>query len=119
MTLLIRPASGFFESSLMINFDWLQTKLEATDANALIADYDYFPEDKDLQLAQSAIRLSAQVLVRDARQLAGQLTCRLLGNISPSIQALVKQAAGRKAWPWLRPLKPSLIGPGGRKIARK
>ena len=30
-----------------------------------------------------------------------------------SIQVLLKQAAGGKAWPWLRPLKPSLTAPGG------
>jgi hypothetical protein len=47
--------------TLLLNFNWLQTKLEATDPNALIADYDYLPEDKDLQLVQSAIRLSAHV----------------------------------------------------------
>ena len=50
-----------------------------TDTNALISDYNYLPEDKDLQLVQSCIRLSANVLARDARQLAGQLTGRLLG----------------------------------------
>jgi WD40 repeat protein len=45
--------------------------------------------------------------------LAGQLTGRLLGNTSPNMQALLKQAAERKVWPWLRPLKPNLTAPGG------
>jgi hypothetical protein len=31
--------------TLLLNFNWLQTKLEATDPNALIADYEYLPED--------------------------------------------------------------------------
>lgn len=53
--------------TVLLDFDWLQRKLEATDINALIADYDYLPEDKDLQLVQSAIRLSANVLARDPR----------------------------------------------------
>jgi APAF-1 helical domain len=75
---------------LLLDFNYLQAKLAATDANALIADYDYLPEDKALQLVQSAIRLSAHVLARDARQLAGQLTGRSLSNTSPSIQALLK-----------------------------
>jgi WD40 repeat protein len=92
---------------------YLEAKLTATDTNALIADYSYFREDKDLQLVQSTIRLSAHVLARDARQLAGQLTGRLLSNTSSSIQSLVKQAAAGKAWPWLRPLSPSLTAPGG------
>jgi hypothetical protein len=57
---------------LLLNFNYLQAKLIATNANALIADYDYLPEDRDLELVQSAIRLSTHVLVRDVRQLAGK-----------------------------------------------
>jgi hypothetical protein len=34
---------------LLLNFDYLQTTLAATDTNALIADYDYLPEDEHLQ----------------------------------------------------------------------
>jgi WD domain, G-beta repeat/APAF-1 helical domain len=102
--------------TVLLDFDWLQAKLEASDVNTLIADYDYLPEDKDLQLVQSAIRLSAHVLARDARQLAGQLTGRLLSYTSPSIEALLRQAAKRKAWPWLRPLQCNLTAPGGHLI---
>ncbi|MBV8274800.1 MAG: TIR domain-containing protein [Verrucomicrobia bacterium] len=98
---------------LLLNVDYLQAKLAFTDTNALIADYDYLPEKSDLLLVQSAIRLSANVLARDTRQLAGQLTGRLLSNTLPSIQALLEQAAERKIWPWLRPLKSSLTAPGG------
>jgi hypothetical protein len=47
----------------------LQTKIEATDPYALIADYDYLPEDKDLQLVQSAIGLSAHVVAREGNWL--------------------------------------------------
>jgi WD40 repeat protein len=98
---------------LLLNFNYLEAKLVAADTNALIADYDYFAEDEDLRMIQSALRLSTHVLARDPRQLAGQVTGRLLSNTAPSIQALLKQAAVRKVWPWLRPLKPSLTAPGG------
>jgi hypothetical protein len=98
---------------LLLNFDWLQAKLGATNPNALIADYNYLAEDSDLRLVQSAIRLSAHVLARDQRQLAAQLIGRLLGDIAPNIQALLEQAADRKIRPWLRPLKQSLTPPGG------
>jgi NB-ARC domain/TIR domain/WD domain, G-beta repeat/APAF-1 helical domain len=98
---------------LLLNFNYLEAKLTVTDTNALIADYDYLPEDKDLRLVQSAIRLSAHVLVRDRRQLAGQLIGRSLGNKTPSIRVLLKQAARGKVWPWLRPLTPTLTPPGG------
>jgi WD40 repeat protein len=98
---------------LLLNFDYLHAKVGATDPNALIADYEYLPEDKDLRLAQSAIRLSADILASDPRQLPEQLTGRLLGNIAPTIQALLKQAAERKASAWLCPLHPNLTPPGG------
>ena len=99
--------------TVLKDFDFLQSKLEATDAGALIADYEYLAEGADLRLVQSAIRLSAHVLTRDHRQLAGQLTGRLLGNSEPNIQVLLKGAAESKASPWLRPLTPSLAPPGG------
>ena len=98
---------------LLLNFNYLETKLTATGANALIADYNYLPEDKELQLVQSTLRLSANVIARDPRQLAGQLTGRLLGNTSPEIQVLLRQTAERKGWPWLRPLRRSLTAPNG------
>src|SRR5271165_6531873 len=97
---------------LLLDFAYLQAKLEASDVNALIADYDYLPEDKDLKLVQSAIRLSANVLARDVRQLAGQLAGRLQGYGNPKIQTLLKQVAEQAPRPWLRPLNPSLTAPG-------
>jgi WD40 repeat protein len=97
---------------LLFNFDWLQSKLEATHTHSLTADYNYLA-DADLRLVQSAIRLSAHILARDPRQLAGQLLGRLLGDNSPSIQVLLNQAVQWRAWPWLRPLMPSLTPPGG------
>ena len=98
---------------LLFNFDWLQAKLEATDTNALIADYDYLPEDKALQLVQSALRLSAHVLVRDRRELASQLTGRLLGIDDNDIQALLKHTAEKAPRPSLLPLRGNLTPPGG------
>jgi WD40 repeat protein len=98
--------------AVLLDFDWLQAKLEATDTNALIADYDYPADWEDLRAIQSAIRLSAHVLARDARQLAGQLVGRLLGDKTPSIQVFLKQASMRKSWSWLRPLRRTLVSPG-------
>ena len=56
--------------TVLLDFDFLQAKLEFTDAGALIADYDYLPKEADLRLVQSAIRLSAHVLARHHRQMA-------------------------------------------------
>jgi WD40 repeat protein len=99
--------------NVLSDFNFLQRKLEATDARALIADYEYLPEGADLRLVHSAVRLSAHVLARDKRQLAGQLTGRLLGNPAPIIQALLRGAAESRCGTWLQPLTPSLAPPGG------
>jgi hypothetical protein len=64
--------------NLLLDFNYLQSKLNATQPNALIADYDYLPWDADLRRIQSAIRLSAHVIARDPRQFASQLVGRLL-----------------------------------------
>jgi WD40 repeat protein/tRNA A-37 threonylcarbamoyl transferase component Bud32 len=99
--------------NVLSDFNFLQRKLEATDARALIADYEYLPEGSDLRLVHSAVRLSAHVLARDKRQLAGQLTGRLLSNPTPIIQVLLRGAAESKSGTWLQPLTPSLAPPGG------
>jgi WD40 repeat protein len=98
---------------LLLDFNYLQAKLSATDPNALIADYDYLPEDKDLQLVQSALRLSAHVLTRDPWQLAGQLTGRLFGIDDNDIQTLLKQMAQKARRPSLSPLRGNLTPAGG------
>jgi WD40 repeat protein len=97
----------------LLDFEWLQAKLEATDINALISDYDLLSNDKDLNLVQGAMRLSADILAKDKKQLAGQLLGRLLSFERPAIQSLRKQIEQWKAAPWLRPLFPSLTPPGG------
>ena len=98
---------------LLLNFDYLHAKVGATDSNALIADYDYLPEDKDLQLVQSAIRLSTDILASDPRQLAEQLTGRLLGNIAPTIQALLPTSRRKESLGLAASLHPNLTPPGG------
>src|SRR5262249_44389429 len=98
---------------LLLDFDWIKAKLEATDTTALIADYDFLPSDSDLSYVRGAIRLSAHVLAEDRKQLASQLLGRLLTDASPNISYLREQAEQWRESPWLRPLAPILIGPGG------
>ncbi|MEP0884824.1 WD40 repeat domain-containing protein [Microcoleus sp. FACHB-SPT15] len=99
--------------ALLFNFDWLQAKLDATDVNALIADFDFLSNAPDVSLVQSTIRLSAHILDQDKTQLPGQLLGRLLSQEIPEIQVMLAHAQPRKAVPWLRPLSPSLSQPGG------
>ncbi len=97
---------------MLLDFDWLQAKLGATDAADLIADYQLLPNDAELRLVQGAIRLSAHVLTEDKTQLPGQLLGRLLSFESPEIQAMLEQAKRWKAALWIRPLVPNLTPPG-------
>lgn len=108
-------AAGQVENlrELLLDFDWLQAKLDATDTAALIADYELLLGDAELRLVQGALRLSAHVLAQDKTHLAGQLLGRLLSQEAPGIQVLLNRAQGYSAAPWLRPLAPSLALPGG------
>lgn len=98
---------------LLFNFQWLEAKLNATDVNALIADYELLSEDPDLCLIQEAIQLSAYDLTHDKNQLASQILGRLLSFDSPQIKEFLKQVKPSLNIPWLRPLTPSLMPPGG------
>jgi WD40 repeat protein len=96
---------------LLLDFNWLQAKLDATDINALMDDYTA-EADEDLQLVRRAIRMSAYVLAQDPTQLAGQLLGRMLSQESPRIQSMLKQAAQYKACPCLLPTTSCLTPPG-------
>ena len=64
-------------------------------------------------LVGGALDLSAHVLVRDARQLAGQLHGRLLGFEDDHVRRLLARAADLAPRPCLLPITPSLTSPGG------
>jgi WD40 repeat protein len=103
--------------ALLFDFDWLQAKLDATDVNALLADYEFSVEEgpggEGLSRVQSAIRFSAHVLLQDKTQLAGQLLARLAHLPQPELRPLFGGAARWQGAPWLRPLTPTLTPPGG------
>jgi WD40 repeat protein len=93
---------------VLLSFAFLRAKLEGLGPNGIIADYDFLPEDTDLQALQSAIRFSAHVLVLDLRQLPAQLTGQLLGHSSPNLRALLRAVEEETTLPWLRPMTASL-----------
>ncbi|MBD2224473.1 NB-ARC domain-containing protein [Calothrix anomala] len=96
---------------LLCDFRWLQGKLENININALLADYDFLPQDENLQLIQGALRLAAHILNEDKQQLAGQLLGRLLSFEREEIQRLLNQAQQCKT-PGLLPQTASLTSPG-------
>jgi WD40 repeat protein len=106
----------------LINFDFIEGKLDALGVESLLADYDraldsdiFLSEDlaKTLKSIAEAIRLSADILKKDKSQLVGQLFGRLLDFDSPEIRAMLEAAKENQNRPRLRPLTSSLSPPGG------
>jgi WD40 repeat protein len=100
-------------SELLLTFDWLQAKLNATTISALLADYDKLPHDREIRsvqdahLLQYACRLSADVLARDKTQLASQLLARIPEHQKHLRDQLLGRALAINKT-WLRPLTASL-----------
>lgn len=99
---------------LLLNFSWLQSKLDVTSVSSLIDDYNYFPQDSTLQLVKGAIQLSASALIIDKNQLAGQLLGRLRSFPYDEIQSLLVEIIDRdENIIKLLPMAGTLYPPGG------
>uniref|UniRef100_UPI0035CB5AE8 WD40 repeat domain-containing protein n=1 Tax=uncultured Nostoc sp. TaxID=340711 RepID=UPI0035CB5AE8 len=114
----------------LADFNFLSAKINHPEfgVQALIEDYDLVDDlevlenskynlekVKALKFIQGTLQLSAHILATDERQLASQLWGRLSSQKMPEeIQALLAQAKQLTSFPWLCPLTPSLISPGGR-----
>ena len=94
---------------LLFDFTWLQAKLEATNVNSLLADYNYCQDDPELNLVRKAIHMSG--LIHENKQLASQLLGRLLSCEQPRIQSMLKQISEWKCDGWLHPITASLSPP--------
>ena len=108
---LIRAGDREVFKTLLINFEFLRSKLAATDINSLLADYPSFQSDLEVRLVGEALALSAYILADHPDQLCEQLWGRLKERAEPGIQSLLKTAHQRKKL-WLRPRIASLTRPG-------
>jgi len=111
---------------LLTDYDFIAAKASHPEIKLqeLIEDYDRAFEPpvlmagekaETLKLIRDALRLSADILEKDKKQLAGQLLGRLMLCKAPEIQALLGMVKQQKGT-WLRPLTSSLTPPGGRLI---
>ncbi len=98
--------------TILTTYDFLKAKVDAIGVEQLINDYE-LTTDAEAKLIQTAIRLSAHVLVGDPEQLPGQLIGRLLTHRQPVIRVLLGQARAWHDKPWLHPRLPGLTSPGG------
>jgi len=110
---------------ILLDPSFLQARLEASGTQALIDDYELihapglpFPAEsrRSLERVQGALRLSAQALADDVRQLPGQLTGRLLAFEQPDIQSFLEQLMARLPYAWLRPRSGTLLRPDSRVV---
>ena len=105
--------------ALLLNPEWLQRKLEATDCSSLISDFDSLPEDEALRLVQAALRLSSHVLAQAPQQLVPQHSARLWSSRRNAVETRVRiskfqrDLQRRAVEPWLRLLHPTLAAAGG------
>ena len=98
---------------LLFDYRWLKKKLEAIDIVALIDDFKWIQDNSAANLVKQALVLSDHVLVKDKKQLAGQLVGRLTGFAGSQVEELVEQMKQETESPWLCPLSPCLTKPGG------
>jgi NACHT domain- and WD repeat-containing protein len=99
---------------LLLRYQWLDTKLRATDISWLLADYERFDlgRHEACGLVEGAIRLSRHVLTLHPDQLASHLRARMLDEPEPGIRTLLDQALAVSP-PALVPVRSSLDAPGG------
>src|SRR5262249_35842521 len=102
---------------LLFDLDWLRAKLDATDIDALVREFDYISNDEQVERLQAILRLSSHFLALNERGrapsslLAGQVLARLPAR-EELLRASILERALAVPGAWLRPLRPSLTGGG-------
>ena len=97
---------------LLLDLDWITTKLATGTIPELLADYDILRADPALRVVSGALRLSAHVLADDPGQLPSQLTGRLADHTDPRLQGLL-QCLRQWPAPWAAPADRQPHPPGG------
>ncbi len=97
---------------LLLDFDWIEKKLEISRTSGLLADYR-LPGARDMGLEPiyGALKLSIPVLARDPSQLPSQILGRMGDSLLPDYQTLLQTARAWHKSTWLRPEKASLTPP--------
>lgn len=98
---------------LLLDYDWLRTKLAVSGIIRLLADFAHGPMPVEVEAVDGALQLSVAGLAAYPDLLASHLTGRLVGLSSPGMDRLLDQIRDRAPRPWLCPLTPALTSPGG------
>ncbi len=90
--------------ALLADVAWIQGRVANGQLPGVLADFNYSDDLLDRQIAR-ALRLSAQILAADPRQVRGQLAGRLLGHPDPAVVAWASSLTyGDRSETWLAPL---------------
>jgi len=98
---------------LLLDFNWIQSKLKNTDVHLLLNDYDFFHEDYSVEMVKGAIQLSANALSKDKKLLEGQLLGRLSLFSETEIKLLLEYIRAHRKGIRILPLTGSLTSPSG------
>ncbi|MEN8179136.1 MAG: NB-ARC domain-containing protein [Pseudomonadota bacterium] len=98
---------------LLLDFDWLQARLEAIQVQSILQDFEWLDDGGDTRLMRDTLRLASSGLAFDAYQLRLQIGGRLDPGHSLTIDALLKRADASGAGPRLVLAESSLTHPGG------
>lgn len=99
--------------TVLTTFDFLESKVEAVDPQALIRDLGYV-EDKTINVLRETVQLAAYVLSRSSGEFRAQMLGRLMFNKDKMLRGILDQAAGNsRGRLWLRALSPTLSQTGG------
>ncbi|MGD0018545.1 MAG: hypothetical protein ABSD62_04765 [Candidatus Limnocylindrales bacterium] len=98
---------------LLLDYDWLRTKLAVDGILRLLADFANQPGPADVAAVDEALALSAADLAARPDRLASQLAGRLAGHASPGINRLLDQVRDHAPRPWICPLMPAPTSPDG------
>jgi len=105
-------ASGQKEelTTLLLDLEWLRTKIERGLVFNLVDDYDLVPL-AGLRPLQLALRLSVPVLAKDSSELPGQLMGRLKDCPDMPVQTFLAALREKTPTPWLCPRLATLYRP--------
>ncbi|MEJ1965474.1 MAG: NB-ARC domain-containing protein [Gammaproteobacteria bacterium] len=99
--------------SLLSDPAWLEAKLRATDASALIGDFSLVPSSTLATKLADSVRLSMHALARNPAELTAQLLGRITPEGNADVAAFRSKLAAAVPANSLAPLSPTLTGAGG------
>jgi WD40 repeat protein len=98
---------------LLLDFDWLKSRLKAVQIQAVLQDFELLEDSEDTRIVRDALRLASHGLSIDPNQLRVQLSGRIDRGRYQSIDELLDKADASETRSKLVLTGTSLTHPGG------